>query len=215
MKALLYTQDGKQSGEVDLPAHLFEAKINSHLMHLALVRQHANARVPGAHTLKRDEVAGSTRKLFRQKGTGSARMSDRRNPIRRGGGVAWGPRNLANYDKDLPKKARRAALASALSSKAKNGKILALASWELEAPKTKTFAAFRKTLPASRSLLVIHAGNKVLAKSSHNLKYVKPLPVTQLNIHDLTKYDQILFEKNALEEAGKIYAIEKKEKAAK
>ncbi len=213
MKAPLYTQDGKQTGDVELPAELFAAKVNEHLVHLALVRQHANARISSAHTLRRGEVKGSTAKMYRQKGTGRARMGDRRSPIRRGGGVAWGPRNTTNYTKAMPKKARQGAIMSCLTSKANAKKVLVLEDWQQEKPKTKEFLTFRGKLPESRSLLVIHASNAKLANSTRNLKYVKPLSVKVLNVHDLTKYDQILFEKAALEEATNIFKT--KQKAAK
>lgn len=208
MKAPLYTQDGKKSGDIELPAALFEAPVNSVLMHAALVRQHANARVPAAHTLKRDEVKGSTAKMYRQKGTGRARKGDRQNPMHRGGGVAWGPRNDRNWTRAMPKKQRRLALASSLSAKAKDSKVLALDKFELEAPKTKDFKKLVRSLPEHRSLLVVHNRNETITKSSRNLKYVKPLLVNLLNVHDLTKYDQVLFEKAALEEAEKLFKIE-------
>lgn len=210
MQAPLFDQNGKKTGEIALPASLFAAKVNEHLMHLALVRQHANARVPAAHTLRRGEVAGSTRKLFRQKGTGNARVGDRRSSIRRGGGVAWGPRNDANYTKDLPKKARRLALASALTLKANASKVAVVESFELDTPKTKAYLQLKAALPVNRSVLVIHSGNAVLAKSAGNVEYTKALDVKVLNIHDLTKYDQILFEKAALIEAEKTFKIIKK-----
>lgn len=210
VQAPLYTQDGKKTGEVELPAFLFDVKVNEQLVHLALQRQLANARVSGAHTLRRGEVSGSTRKLFRQKGTGQARRGDRRSPVLRGGGVAWGPRNSRNFKKDLPKKARRLALASVLTSKARENKILALENWNLEQPKTKIFTAFKKALPEHRTLLVIHNRNENLIKSARNLPRVKTLLVNLLNVHDLTRFDQILFEKSALIEAEKNFKIKAK-----
>ena len=214
MKAPLYTQDGKQNGEITLPENLFNSEIKKHLVHLALVRQHANARLSTAHTLRRGEVRGSTIKIMRQKGSGRARKGDKRSSILRGGGVAWGPRNEKNYQKELPKKARRAALASSLTEKAKKSKILVLEAWQSEHPKTKEFKKLRDALPASRSVLVIHHRNEALVKSSRNLQYVKPLLVNLLNIHDLLKYDQVLFEKAALEEAEKIFTIKAKSREA-
>lgn len=215
MKAPLFKQDGTKSGEVTLSTSLFGAGINSSLVHLALVRQHANARISPAHALRRGEVVGSTRKVLRQKGSGSARKGDIKSPIFRGGGVAWGPRNDRNWRKEMPKKQRRLALVSVLSAKAKESKIIALEDWKLESPKTKKFAEFQKKLPTHRSVLVIHNRNESLVKSARNLKFVKPLLVNLLNIHDLTKYDQILFEKSALEEAEKIFKIEEKSKRVK
>ncbi|MFH0776855.1 MAG: 50S ribosomal protein L4 [Patescibacteria group bacterium] len=207
MKAPLYSQDGSQKGEVELPAHLFDSKINPALVHLALMRQHANARISPAHTLSRSEVSHSTAKVLRQKGSGNARRGDRGSPIMRGGGVAWGPRNLKNYSKDLPKKARRLALASLLSSKAKAHKIIALESFELKVPKTQDFKKLLAKLPEGKSILVVHNRNAILVKSARNLKFVKPLLVNLLNPHDLTKFDRVLFEKSALDEAAKIFTI--------
>ena len=205
MKAPVYTQDGKQSGEIELPAQLFEAKINAALVHLALVRQHANARLSSAHTLRRGEVVRSTAKIMRQKGSGKARKGDRGSPILRGGGVAWGPRNTKNYKREMPKKQRRAALTSLLSEKAKRSKIIALESFVLDQPKTKEFKKLLDALPEGKSLLVVHNKNESLIKSARNLKFVKPLLVNLLNPHDLTKFDRILFEKAALEEVEKIF----------
>ncbi|MDD3066251.1 MAG: 50S ribosomal protein L4 [Candidatus Gracilibacteria bacterium] len=210
MKAPLYTQAGKQNGDITLPEGLFGAEIKPDLMHLALVRQHANARISPAHVLRRGEVAGSTRKMYRQKGTGNARKGDRRASILRGGGASWGPRNDRNWEKLMPKKQRRAALASALSLKAKDGKILGLESFELPKPKTKEFTVVAKALPTHRSLLVIHNRNEALVKSARNMEHTKTLLVDLLNIHDLTKFDYVLFEKSAIEAAEKIFKVTKR-----
>ncbi|MFA5352089.1 MAG: 50S ribosomal protein L4 [Candidatus Gracilibacteria bacterium] len=207
MKAPLYTQAGKQNGDITLPEGLFGAEIKPDLMHLALVRQHANARISPAHVLRRGEVAGSTRKMYRQKGTGNARKGDRRASILRGGGASWGPRNDRNWEKLMPKKQRRAALASALSLKAKDGKILGLESFELPKPKTKEFTVVAKALPTHRSLLVIHNRNEALVKSARNMEHTKTLLVDLLNIHDLTKFDYVLFEQSAIEAAEKIFKV--------
>ncbi|MFH0834578.1 MAG: 50S ribosomal protein L4 [Patescibacteria group bacterium] len=210
MKAPLYSQNGSKKGEVELPATLFDSKINKALVHSYLMLQHANARISPAHTLNRSEVSHSTAKVLRQKGSGNARRGDSGSPIMTGGGVAWGPRNTRNFSKAMPKKQRRAALASLLTSKAKDSKILALESFELDAPKAKTFAALLAQLPAARSTLIVHNRNEVLVKSARNLKFVKPLLINLLNPHDLTKFDQIVFEKAALDEIEKIFKIEAK-----
>jgi large subunit ribosomal protein L4 len=214
MKAPIYDQNGKKTGEVELPAHLFNSKVNPSLVHSALVRQHANARISSAHTLRRGEVTRSTRKIMRQKGSGKARKGDSGSPILRGGGAAWGPRNTKNYTKEMPKKQRRLALASMLSKKAKSSKIIALESFALDVPNTKEFEKLLNALPEGKSLLVVHNRNECLARSSRNLKFVKPLLVNLLNPHDLTKFDRILFEKSALEEAEKIFKIEPSKRKA-
>lgn len=212
MKAPIYLQNGTKKGDVELPDSLFDSKINPTLVHTALVRQHANARISSAHTLRRGEVKRSTAKILRQKGSGQARKGDRGSPILRGGGIAWGPRNDKNYSRAMPKKARRLALASLLTSKAKKSKILVLESFELEVPKTKEFEKLRAKLPKTKSLLVVHNRNEMLVKSSKNLKFVKPLLVNLLNPHDLTKFDQVIFEKSALNEIENIFKIELKAK---
>ncbi len=207
LKATVYSQTGKKVGEVELPASLFDATINESLVHSALVRQHANARLSSAHTLRRGEVKRSTVKIMRQKGSGKARKGDRGSPILRGGGIAWGPRNTKNYTREMPKKQRRLALASMLTAKARDSKIIALESFELEKPQTKEFQKLAAGLPECKKLLVVHLRNEALEKSARNLKFVKPLLVNLLNPHDLTTYDQVIFEKAALEEAEKIFQI--------
>lgn len=214
MKAILYTQDGKQKGEIALPAHLFAGEVKPHLVHLALLYQHANARLSNAHTKRRCEIAGSTRKLYKQKGTGNARTGAIRSPVRRGGGTAWGPKNVRDYSQTLTKKARRGALASCLTEKAEAKKVDVLESFELSTPNVKEFLKFQKGLPESRSTLIVHNKNETLVRSSRNVKYVKPLYVGVLNVHDLTKYDRIVFEKAALEVAGEMFKIEKKAEVA-
>lgn len=210
MKAPLYTHDGKKHGEIELPAHLFAAEVKHHLVHLALLRQHANARLSTAHAKRRCEIQGSTRKLYKQKGTGNARSGPIRSPTRRGGGAAWGPRNDTNWEQTLPKKVRRAALASCLTTKANESKVAVLESFNAETPKTKEFLKLKSGLPESRTILVVHNRNEVLAKSSRNLADVKPLVVDVLNVHDLTKYDLILFVKDALDRAAEMFTIEPK-----
>jgi large subunit ribosomal protein L4 len=136
MKVPVYSMAGQEVSSVDLPAAVFEAKINRDLMHQAVVRQMANAR-QGTHKAKgRSEVNRSTAKIYRQKGTGRARHGSRRAPIFVGGGVAHGPQPR-DYSKKMPRKMRRAALRSALSVKASNGDIVVLDDISLDIPKTK------------------------------------------------------------------------------
>src|SRR5579864_8288248 len=109
MKVDVYTSTGTKSGSVDLPEQLFGVPVNRGLMHLALMRQQSNRRHPIAHVKNRGEVFGSTKKMYQQKGTGRARRGASRSPLLRGGGKTFGPRNDANFQKDMPKKMRRAA----------------------------------------------------------------------------------------------------------
>ena len=125
MNITVFNMAGEEVGNVDLPESIFEARVNRGLMHQALVRQSANARL-GTHKAKgRSEVNRTTAKMYRQKGTGNARHGSRRAPIFVGGGVAHGPKPRS-YEKAMPRKMRRAALRSALTVKANSGDIVVL-----------------------------------------------------------------------------------------
>ena len=149
MKIDMYDATGAKKGQVTVTDELFKAKINEDLMHRAVVMRRANARRPIAHVKTRAEVAYSTKKLFRQKGTGNARRGARSTNLLRGGGVTHGPRNERNFSKSMPKKERRGALASALSVRAGEGSVYVLESFDAKAPKTKEFVVLQAKLPAA------------------------------------------------------------------
>lgn len=200
MKVNLYTQTGETNGELELPEEIFGVKFNKDLIHQALVRQLANKRVAIAHVKNRGDVRGGGRKPFRQKGTGNARQGTIRAPHMRGGGSVFGPTNVRNFSKDMPKKQRRAALFSALSEKARSNDIIALESFEGKTPKTKDFATMLKKLPIKRDVLVvIGSKNEMIQKSSSNMPSVKTILAGYVNIQDLQKYDTVLFLKEAID----------------
>jgi large subunit ribosomal protein L4 len=211
MKFALYTQSGEAKGEVDASDKIFAAKINEQLVHQALVRQLANARDSIAHTKTRGEVRGSTRKIYRQKGTGGARHGSRYANIFRGGGAVFGPRNVSNFKKDMPRKQRRIALFSALSARANDKKIIALDKLELDVPKTKTIADILKKLPIEKSALIVSADrNDILERSTSNLPNAKVIAVDFLNIADILKFDTIIFIQDALKKAEEHFFSTKK-----
>lgn len=199
MKVPVYNTAGEEVDNVELPETIFEAKVNRGLMHQALVRQLANARL-GTHQAKgRSDVNRSTAKIYRQKGTGNARHGSRRAPIFVGGGVAHGPQ-MRKYKKDMPRKMRRAALRSALTVKAANGEIVLLDQLSLEAPKTKEMVALLNRLEAQNGALVLLAErNEIVEKSARNLPDVKTLRASYLNMRDLLGYDKIVLPLDALE----------------
>ncbi|MBU1934642.1 50S ribosomal protein L4 [Patescibacteria group bacterium] len=206
MKIDLYTQAGEKKGTVDVSDSMFKAPVHEELVRLALIRQMANARQPIAHTKTRGEVRGGGRKPWRQKGTGRARFGSTRNPIWRGGGVAFGPRNDRNYSKNMTKKARRGALFSVLSQKAGDNEIFALNKFEVKTPKTKDFTAMMSKLPVERSLLVVAGEKDVnLEKTAGNLPNVKVILVNYLNPHDLLKYEKVMFLESALKKAEELF----------
>jgi large subunit ribosomal protein L4 len=199
MKVPVYDMAGKEISSVDLPANVFEAKVNRDLMHQALVRQMANAR-QGTHKAKgRSEVNRTTAKVYRQKGTGRARHGSRRAPIFVGGGVAHGPKPR-DYTKNMPRQMRRAALRSALTVKANNGDIVMLDAIQMDAPKTKEMLGLVERLVNDNSALVLLAEkDNALEKSANNLKDVKTLRASYLNIRDLLGYDKIVMPLAALD----------------
>ncbi len=199
MKVPVYNMAGQEVSDVTLPASIFEADINRDLMHQALVRQLANARL-GTHKVKgRSEVNRTTAKVYRQKGTGRARHGSRRAPIFVGGGVAHGPQ-MRKYTKSMPRKMRRAALRSALSVKASNGDLVVLDNIQMDAPKSKEIVQLLKAVASGESTLLLLPGrNETVEKSARNLTGVKALHANYLNVRDLLGYNKIVMPLAALE----------------
>lgn len=207
MKVDLYTQAGEKKGQVELKKEYFEIPYNRDLIHQALVRQLANGRIAIAHVKMRAEVKASSKKPFRQKGTGSARQGSKTGPHQRGGGKVFGPRNTRNFVVAMPQKQRRKALFSALSVKARDNEIMVLESFEGEV-KTKVFAEMIAKLPVERNVLVvIPEKNDLIQRSSNNLPNVKTILVNYLNIADLQKHRNILFMKDALPKMEEVFKI--------
>ncbi len=190
---------GEQVDEIELRPEIFEAPVNVALMHQALVRQLANARLGTHKTKSRGEVNRTTRKWYRQKGTGRARHGSRNAPIFVGGGIAHGPRPRS-YEKRMPRKMRRAALRSALSVKAAQEQIVVLDRLEMEAPRTREMEAVLRNLGADGSaLILLPERNEPVEKSARNLPGVKTLRASYLNVRDLLKYEKVLIPLGALE----------------
>lgn len=198
MQVPVRNMTGETVEEIELPAAIFEAPINTALMHQALVRQLANARQGTAKTKTRGEVAGSTRKMWRQKGTGRARQGSRKAPHWRKGGIVFGP-IPRSYRQAMPKKMRRAALRSALSVKAGNKQIIVVDQLEMAAPKTRDFSRFLDVLavPAT-ALILLTESNENVEKSISNLPGVKYLRANYLNVRDLLNYDTLIMPRGAL-----------------
>ena len=191
--------DGQEVRQAELPASIFEAKVNRDLMHQALVRQMANARVGTHDTQTRAEVARTTAKWYRQKGTGRARHGSRKAPIFVGGGVAHGP-HPRRYAKQMPRKMRHAALRSALTVKANSGDVVLLDSLTMERAKTKEMAALVRRLVGDESALVLlPARDEVVERSARNLQEVKAIDALYLNIRDLLGHRKLVLPVATLE----------------
>ena len=199
MKTNLFDQKGKSVWEIELNDLVFWLELNEGLVHRALVYQLANNRMVVAHTKTRWERRGSTRKIYRQKGTGRARMGSNRSPIRKKGWVAFGPRNVVNFTLSMNKKERRKALFSVLSSKLANNDLVIVDKIDFKEAKTKNMEDVFKTLPYNeKALLAIPAKNEMIEKSASNLPYVKSILVDYLNIKDLLKYKTLVLLKDSL-----------------
>lgn len=199
MKVDVLDIQGKKVGTTELPAGIFEAPIKQDLMHQALVRQLANARLGTHHTKTRSEVSGGGRKPWRQKGTGRARHGSRRSPIWVGGGRAHAPKPH-KYTRDMPRKMRRAALRSALSVKAAQDEIIVVDELTMERPKTKDLLTMLERLVGDASaLILLPEANEAVEKSVSNLQEAKTLRANYLNIRDLLGYDRVIMPLSALD----------------
>ncbi|MDD5769591.1 MAG: 50S ribosomal protein L4 [Candidatus Gracilibacteria bacterium] len=205
METKLLNQEGKEIGTIELNDGVFGIDVNEGLIHRALVYQQSNARQVVAHTKTRAEVRGSTRKIFKQKGTGQARAGGNRSPIRIGGGVAFGPRNTVNFVKAMNKKERRLALCSILSSKVKSNNVLVLDTLSFSEIKTKNMVNVLNAIPYTKNvLLALASRNEVIEKSARNLPKIKTLTTDYLNIHDLLKYTTLVLLKDGVEKLNTI-----------
>ncbi|MEY2846458.1 MAG: hypothetical protein RL076_2004 [Chloroflexota bacterium] len=198
MEAKLYNQAGAEVGAIALDATIFGIEPNMSVMHQAMVRQLANARLGLHNTRGRGEVDGSTRKLFRQKGTGRARAGSIRASHRKGGGVAHGP-HPRSYYQAMPRKMRRLAVRSALSAKFASAAVTFVDNISFGAPRTKEMVACLQALQATGKTLVVMPGrDDVVTKSASNLPGVKTMSAYYLNVIDLLSYDNVIITQPAV-----------------
>jgi large subunit ribosomal protein L4 len=197
----VYNRQGESVGTVEIDPAEFGGEINKQLLHDVVIMFLANQRAGTHSTLRRGEVAGSTKKLFRQKGTGNARVGTRRTNKRRGGGTAKGPKPR-DYEYHLPKKAVRAATRMALLSKFQDNEALVIDDLQLTEVKTKPMAALLKALKLDKTTcLVGTAGtDPVLYKSARNIPGVEVAPASQMNAYTVLKQKRLLLTRAALEE---------------
>ncbi|MDL4841385.1 50S ribosomal protein L4 [Aquibacillus rhizosphaerae] len=205
-KVALYNQSGSQVGDVELNDAVFGIEPNEHVLHDAVVMQRASLR-QGTHAVKnRSDVRGGGRKPWRQKGTGRARQGTIRAPQWVGGGTVFGP-TPRSYSYKLPKKVRRLALKSALSSKVIEENIVVLEGLKFDAPKTKQVISLLTSLNVEEKALIVTADqDDVVARSANNLPNVKFLTVSEVNVLDLLTHDKLILTKEAAEKAGEVLA---------
>ncbi len=195
MKAKLYQQNGTVKGDVELPEAVFAAEVNEHVLHQVITSYQANQRQGTAKTKGRSEVSGGGRKPWRQKGTGRARAGSNTSPIWARGGKAFGP-DPRDYYTVIPRKLKKLALISALSSRAQDEKVLVVDSVVCEAPKTKTVIGLLDALQVSgkKNLLIVDGeGGKNLYLSGRNIKDLDVKPVSEINALDIVSSENIIF----------------------
>lgn len=203
----LFNQDGTEAGSIELADAVFGIEPNEHVVHQVVVMQRA-AKRQGTHAAKdRSAVRGGGRKPWRQKGTGRARHGSIRSPQWVGGGVVFGPTPERNYKQRLPKKVRRLALQSVLSSKVQNENIIVLNELTFDKPKTKEMVNVLEGVNANdKTLIVTENKEDNIVLSANNLQNVKVITVNEINVLDLLTYDTLIMTKEAAEKAGEVYA---------
>ncbi len=209
----VYNRAGQSTGTITVDPADFGGKVSKQLLHDAVVMYLANRRAGTHSTLRRGEVAGSTKKLFRQKGTGNARVGNKRTNKRRGGGTTKGPKPRDYYYR-MPKKAVRAATRMAVLSRLQDNEVVLIDDLAFEAPKTKDMAAVLNALNLGETTCLIGtAGNQpTVHKSARNIRGVEVLPAAEFNAYSVLRPKRLLLTRAALDE---LKAIAKKNLTAK
>lgn len=205
-KVTVFNVSGAEVGEVELAESVFGIQPNTHVLHSAVVLQQAAER-QGTHKTKgRSEVRGGGRKPWKQKGTGRARQGSIRSPQWVGGGTVFGP-TPRTYGFKLPKKVRRLAIKSALSSKVIASEIIVLDQLAFAAPKTKEFASILNNLKVDRKALVVTANYEDnVALSARNIPGVKFVAADGINVLDVLVHDKLIITKEAVEKVQEVLA---------
>jgi large subunit ribosomal protein L4 len=204
-KAPVYTADGAQNGEQELPGVLFDGTVNQAVMWQAVKAYRSNQRQANASTKTRAEVSGGGKKPWRQKGTGRARAGTIRAPHWRGGGIVFGPRVGRNYHQDLPKQVRWLARRSAYNVRAADGGVRLIDALQIETPKTKAIIGLIESTGAQGNVLLLTDGTKPnVYLSARNLPGVQVRAFGQESTYDLLWADTLIIETPALERAAEV-----------
>ena len=200
MELSILNKDGKAGKKVKLSDAIFAVEPNDHAIYLDVKQYLANQRQGTSKSKERAEISGSTRKIKKQKGTGTARAGSIKSPLFRGGGTVFGPRPR-NYSFKLNKKLKNLARCSALSHKAKSGDLLILEDFQMDAPKTGEFSQILSNLKCNnkKTLMVVSESNKNIYLSSRNLQGAKVVSPSDVNTYDLVNANKVVVSQGALE----------------
>ena len=193
----VYNLEGEKTSQLELNEDIFNVSIKNHILHQVVVSQLVKKRSGSASTKSRSEVKKAGRKLWRQKGTGRARVGAASSPIRVGGGVAFGPAPR-KYLHKVPKKVRKAALCMALSDKFNSDRLIVISDFILDEIKTTNFIQVMKNFKVTKALIVIEDKNENLEKSSRNVPWVKVMRYPGLNVYDILSYDHLFLVQSAV-----------------
>ena len=201
----LFNQEGKQVGDIQLNDNVFGVEVNTDAMHQVVVALLANKRQGTQSAKTRAEVRGGGIKPWRQKGTGRARQGSIRAPQWIKGGIVFAPKPR-DYRVSVPKSMRKVAMKSALTSKVQDGEMVVLETLGFEAPKTKNMVEVLKAFEAKKTLIVTGESNEVLYKSARNIADVQIMPVNNINVYDLLKFEKLIITKDAVSKIEEVYA---------
>ena len=204
MEAIKYSKTGEEIGKVTLPEHLFDTEINRAVLHEVITFFRQNQRLGTACVKGRSEVRGSTRKLYRQKGTGRARAGSQKSPIRVGGGVAFGPRPK-DWHITIPKKKKRIALKSALSSKKDHVAVIEDIVMENPSAKTAKDILNATKIAFTRCLFVMSDNEPNLVRSLRNIKNVSSIRAEDLNAYEILHATDMIITEKALEKMKEVF----------
>ncbi|SET57386.1 LSU ribosomal protein L4P [Natronincola peptidivorans] len=205
-KVSVYNVSGEQVNEIELSDNVFGVEVNQHVLYEVVKNQLANKRQGTQSAKTRSEVRGGGRRPWRQKGTGRARHGTIRSPLWVGGGVVFAPKPR-NHGYTLPKKVKRLAMKSALTSKVNSNELIVLEELTLEAPKTKEMANILKNLKVEKkALIVIGDKNEAVIRSAKNIPGIETASVNTLNVYDILKYDKFIITKDAVQKVEEVYA---------
>ena len=189
---------GAKVSEVELPDEIFSIPVKTSVLHEVVRSQLVSKREGTAASKTRGMISGSTKKLFRQKGTGNARAGSIKSPLRKGGGVIFGP-SPRSYGIKVPKKVRKLALKMALSAKVSDSQLFVIDALELEEIKTKALANVLSALKLDDLLIVSDTDDTKLALSSRNIPDVKVIKTEGLNVYDILKFKNLLLVESSIE----------------
>jgi len=207
----VYSPSGEVVRHIKISDGVFAVPFNEAVVHQAVTRQRANARQGSSSTKTRSEVVGSSRKLFRQKHTGMARAGSKKSPLRRGGGITFGPKPRS-YRQDMPKKMRQLALRCVLSAKTREEELKILEELKFDQPKTKQMAGILAALGIdSTALIVTDEPEENMVKSARNLAGIKTVPANILNVVDILSYKMLLMTESAVRKAEQLWGPQKSE----